>query len=92
VITGRPDESIHWQRLMVERAQSSSHPLSKAAGMIMAGAIAQVHGDPKSAVSTSLRRVKSVRNLGFMSSPDFQHTSRVGRASGWAKEARDLPR
>jgi tetratricopeptide (TPR) repeat protein len=79
MILGRPDQSIQWERLIVERARSSSHPLSQALGMMGAGFSAQIRGDLNAASEYAAPARQICEEYGFHEISGF-----ATHIAGWA--------
>jgi class 3 adenylate cyclase/tetratricopeptide (TPR) repeat protein len=79
VILGRPEQGVHLERRVVERARSSSHPYSKALGMMLAGLSAQVRGDRKLAGEYVAPARQICDEYGFHEISGF-----AGHIAGWA--------
>src|SRR5262249_38544526 len=73
VLLGRPTQGAHWEKLVVERAESNSHPFSKALGLCFVALSAQVRGDP-TAASAHLAPVRQI-----------SEECGLSECKGWAK-------
>jgi class 3 adenylate cyclase/tetratricopeptide (TPR) repeat protein len=80
VILGRPDQGIQWERRIVERARSSSHPYSKALGMMVAGLSAQIRGDLNAAGEYAAPARQICAEYGFHEISGF-----ATHVAGWAR-------
>jgi tetratricopeptide (TPR) repeat protein len=80
LILGRSEQGIQWERRLVERARSSSHPYSKALGMILAGISAQIRRDLNAAGEYAAQAPQICEEYGF-----HECSGWAAHIAGWAR-------